>query len=126
MKRFLFLLVTVLTIGIATVSAQEIIPDPETAGIVLDFTTFAGIAAVVSLAGTQLIKLLPSIGNSALWKIITSVMLGIGITCLSWALGWAEFLGGIPWWQAGGYGIIIGLSSSGLFDFLKGLFLKKS
>lgn len=114
-----------LTIGITCVVAQDSLPDPPDTVFVLNLTTFTGIVAAISLVGTQLVKLIPAIGNSTLLKILASVVIGIAATLISWHFGWADFLIGLNWWKAIIYGFLSGLTASGAYDLINNTFKKE-
>lgn len=97
--------------------------------VVLDFTTFTGIAAVVSMLVTQLCKVVPAIGNNKWLKIVTAFASGVVICLLTKLLGITSPLLELTWGATAIYGVFAGSMSAGLFDLLKmlySLFFKKS
>lgn len=96
--------------------------------IILDLSTFTGIAAVISSVVTQIFKLIPAIDGSKIAKIGISVAVGIVVCMLSWLLKVSEPLDGLIWWQTLIYGVAAGLSGCGFYDLVKvvwGLFKPK-
>lgn len=87
--------------------------------IILDLSTFTGIAAVISSVVTQIFKLIPAIDGSKIAKIGISVAVGIVVCMLSWLLKVSEPLAGLIWWQTLIYGVAAGLSGCGFYDLVK-------
>lgn len=87
--------------------------------IILDLSTFTGIAAVISSVVTQIFKLIPAIDGSKIAKIGISVAVGIVVCMLSWLLKVSEPLDGLIWWQTLIYGVAAGLSGCGFYDLVK-------
>lgn len=87
--------------------------------IILDLSTFTGIAAVISSIVTQIFKLIPAIDGSKIAKIGISVGVGIIVCMLSWLLKVSEPLAGLIWWQTLIYGVAAGLSGCGFYDLVK-------
>lgn len=87
--------------------------------IILDFSTFTGIAAVISSVVTQIFKLIPAIDGSKIAKIGISVAVGIVVCMLAWVLKISEPLTGLIWWQTLIYGVAAGLSGCGFYDLVK-------
>lgn len=97
--------------------------------VVLDFTTFTGIAAVVSMLVTQLCKLVPKISSTRWLKIIIAFASGVVICLLTKLLGITSPLLELSWGATAIYGLFAGSVSAGLFDLIKmiyDLFFKKS
>lgn len=87
--------------------------------IILDLSTFTGIAAVISSVVTQIFKLIPAIDGSKIAKIGISVAVGIVVCMLAWLLKVSEPLAGLIWWQTLIYGVAAGLSGCGFYDLVK-------
>lgn len=87
--------------------------------IILDLSTFTGIAAVISSVVTQIFKLIPAIDGSKIAKIGISVAVGIVVCMLAWVLKISEPLAGLIWWQTLIYGVAAGLSGCGFYDLVK-------
>lgn len=87
--------------------------------IILDLSTFTGIAAVISSVVTQIFKLIPAIDGSKIAKIGISVAVGIVVCMLTWVLKISEPLAGLIWWQTLIYGVAAGLSGCGFYDLVK-------
>ena len=87
--------------------------------IILDLSTFTGIAAVISPVVTQIFKLIPAIDGSRIAKIGISVAVGIVVCMLAWVLKISEPLAGLIWWQTLIYGVAAGLSGCGFYDLVK-------
>jgi hypothetical protein len=124
-RLFMFLTAGLLFALPAVVQAADVLPE-EVSSVVVDLSTFTGIVAFASLVVTQVAKVIPAVDASAVFKILISAAVGVGGSLLSWRFGWAEFLDGQPWWQVLLQGLFIGLTASGAFDLLKGLFGKKT
>ena len=101
--------------------AQEVGGSPEV-GWSFDFSTFAGIVAVVSLAVTQAAKFLPFVEKSTVSKILSSVAVSMVIILVTWHFKLADFLAGLPFWQVIVQGLLAGLSACGAYDLVKSLF----
>jgi hypothetical protein len=120
MKRFLFLTLLILSFPLASatyVYAQE--SPPADVDFAVDLTTFTGIVAFVSLAVTQLAKIIPAVSQKNLLKILVSVGVAIVATLLAWHFSWAQFLQGLSWWMAVFYGVGAGLTAAGAYDLIK-------
>ena len=87
--------------------------------IILDLSTFTGIAAVISSIVTQIFKLIPAIDGSKIAKIGISVAVGIVVCMLAWVLKISEPLAGLIWWQTLIHGVAAGLSGCGFYDLVK-------
>ncbi|MDR1676006.1 MAG: hypothetical protein LBR86_06025 [Tannerella sp.] len=125
MKRFLFLIFGMLSLSLMSVMyvyAGESPPQETVSAI--DLTTFTGLVAAVSLAVTQLAKMLPVVAEKNGLKILVSVAVAIVASLLAWHFGWAPFLQGLTWYMAVCYGVGAGLTASGAYDFIKALFNK--
>ena len=96
--------------------------DPVEASNALNLSTFAGIVACVSLIVTQLAKIFTKIGDVTIWKILTSLLVGIALTFLAWWLKWAVFLEDMQWWQVLIQGLLSGGAACGIYDLLKSVF----
>lgn len=99
--------------------------DGTNQGFTIDITTFTGIVALISLIVTQLAKYIKIVNENLFVKIGVSIVSGALISLLAWQLGVAEFLSGMTWWQAAIQGALAGLTASGAYDMLKGMFGKK-
>lgn len=87
----------------------------------LDFGTFTGIVASISLLVTQLARFIPAIDRHRLAKIGISAASGIAVCLLIWATKMSPLLDGYIWWQAAFYGLAAGLSGCGFYDVIKAL-----
>ena len=92
---------------------------------VFDLSTFAGIVACISLIVTQLAKTISAISEKAIFKILTSIVVGVGLTFLAWWLNIAPFLENMLWWQVLIQGILSGGAACGIYDLIKSLFGKQ-
>lgn len=88
---------------------------------VIDLGTFTGIVALISALVTQLFKVIPSIKQNKLTKILLSVASGIVICFIAWALHISPLLTDFEWWAALIYGIAAGLSGCGFYDIVKAI-----
>lgn len=102
-------------------------------GVVIDFSTFTGIAAIVSMVVTQLCKLVPVINSKGVYKIITALLSGVAICVLAKALCLQSPLITLSWLESALYGLFAGSLSCGLFDIfnsvykvIKNLFMKSN
>lgn len=93
----------------------------ETAGTMIDVTTFGGMMAVVTMIVTQFAKLIPFIAEHKWAKVLTSLGVGIAATMACWGLQVSDYLAGLIWWQALVAGVAVGLSSCGFYDVIKAL-----
>ena len=99
----------------------------NTTGIVLDFTTYAGLAGIVGAIITQVGKLIPVIANNKWAKIGCSLVIGIIIAVVIKALGIQSPVTDLNWGMCVVAGIATGLISCGIYDIVKiiiGLFKK--
>ena len=121
MKKFLFLAIcafSALVMCVPALYAQDI----GGSSPVFDFSTFAGIVAVVSLAVTQGARIFPFVNKSAVTKILSSVAVSMVIILVTWHFKLADFLAGLPFWQVIVQGLLAGLSACGAYDLIKNLF----
>lgn len=107
-----------LTLVSIALMAQETLPE-ETAGVVIDVTTFGGMMAIVTAIVTQFAKLIPFINDHKWAKVLSSVVIGIGATMACWGLQVSDYLSGLVWWQALIAGVAVGMSSCGFYDLVK-------
>ena len=99
----------------------------DTTGIVLDFTTYAGLAGIVGMIITQVGKLIPVIANNKWAKIGCSLVIGIIIAVIIKALGIESPVTNLNYGMCVVAGVITGSMSCGIYDILKviiGLFKK--
>ena len=118
MKRILFVLTLALLCPLALMAQTTDVVSEVT----VDVTTFTGMAAFVSMILTQIVKKVPAIGATKVATVATSAVLGIAVTMVCWWLGVAEFVADYNWWQTLLAGLTAGLGSSGLYDFLRGIY----
>lgn len=100
----------------------------DATGIVLDFTTYAGLAGIVGMIITQIGKLIPVIYDNKWAKIGCSLIIGIIIAVVVKALGIESPVTDLNWEMCVVAGIITGSVSCGIYDIVKGimnLFKKK-
>ena len=117
MKKMMLMVGALLTCG--ALMAQE--TGTETAGTMIDVTTFGGMMAVVTAIVTQFAKLIPFIGEHKWAKVLVSLGVGIAATMACWGLQVSDYLAGLVWWQALIAGAAVGLSSCGFYDVIKAL-----
>lgn len=94
------------------------------------FTTFAALSAVVPFVVEGVKKLIPALGDSKVGTIIVSWLIPIIVAMFGWGFD-LGFLDPLEWWQALLYGLGAGLVANGLFstgliEWILGLFMKKS
>ena len=94
----------------------------ETAGTMIDVTTFGGMMALVTMAVTQFSKLIPFINEHKWAKVLTSLGVGIAATMACWGLQVSDYLAGLVWWQALIAGAAVGMSSCGFYDLVKSIY----
>ena len=121
MKKFLMLFVGIMLMFSIGVYAQEIAAEPDNpiSSLVFDLSTFTGIVAVISLIVTQIAKFLPVIDSRAIFKILTSIVVGCLTTLIAWRFNLAEFLDNISWLQMLIHGVSAGLMASGAYGLIK-------
>jgi hypothetical protein len=123
MKRFVFLFLVIMSLSAVRAAYVYAQAAPEDAGVsAIDLTTFTGIVGAVSLAVTQLAKLVPAVQAQTWLKILVSVGVAILASLLAWHFGLAQFLQGLAWWMAVCYGVGAGLTASGAYALRKSLF----
>ena len=120
MKKLI--IVFVMALALAPVVLAQSNPVETSA---FNLSTFAGIVACVSLIVTQLAKIFTRIGEVTLWKILTSLLVGIALTFLAWWLKWADFLADMLWWQVLIQGLLSGGAACGIYDLLKSIFKRE-
>lgn len=94
------------------------------------FITFAALSAAVPFVVEGIKKLIPAIDKSKIAIIIVSWVIPILVTMFGWVFE-LGFLAERAWWQALLYGLGAGLVSNGLFstgliEWIIGLFIKKT
>lgn len=100
----------------------------DATGIVLDFTTYAGLAGIVGMLITQLGKLVPVIANNKWVKIGCSLIIGIAIAVIVKAVSIPSPVTDLSWGTCVLAGVVTGSMSCGIYDIVKGiinLFKKK-
>lgn len=118
MKKMI--MIGALTLLSVCAMAQETLPE-ETAGVVIDVTTFGGMMAVVTAIVTEFAKLIPYINEHKWAKVLTSLGVGIAATIACWGLQVSDYLTGLIWWQALIAGVAVALASCGFYDVIKAL-----
>lgn len=100
----------------------------DATGIVLDFSTYAGLAGIVGMIITQIGKLIPVIADNKWAKIGCSLVIGIVIAVVVKALGIESPVTNLNWSMCVVAGVITGLMSCGIYDILKIIigFIKKN
>lgn len=100
----------------------------DATGIVLDFTTYAGLAGIVGMLITQLGKLVPVIADNKWAKIGCSLVIGIAIAVIVKAISIPSPVTDLSWGMCVLAGVVTGSMSCGIYDIVKGiinLFKKK-
>lgn len=100
----------------------------DATGIVLDFTTYAGLAGIVGMLITQLGKLVPVIADNKWAKIGCSLVIGIAIAVIVKAVSIPSPVTDLSWGTCVLAGVVTGSMSCGIYDIVKGiinLFKKK-
>ena len=113
-------MIGVLTLLSVCAMAQETLPE-ETAGVVIDVTTFGGMMMLVTAIVTEFAKLIPFINEHKWAKVLSAVVIGVAATMACWGLQVSDYLAGLVWWQALIAGVAVGLSSCGFYDVIKAL-----
>lgn len=120
MRNKLLLLFSMLVMSVSFALADvPTIDVGETGSIVINLTTFAGLAALVSVVCTQVLKVIPFFSKSRFLKILSSVVIGIVVTFLGVVFGLATFLLDASTLYIILYGVLAGLSACGLYDVIK-------
>ena len=83
MKRFIFLLITMMLAFSVSAFSQTIVPDPvaEYANV---FTTFAALVAVIPVVVELIKKLVPAVTYRSIVTQIVSWIVGIAVTFAGW------------------------------------------
>lgn len=90
-------------------------------GIVLDFTTYAGLAGIVGMLITQLGKLVPVIADNKWAKIGCSLIIGIAIAIIVKAVSIPSPVTDLSWGMCILAGVVTGSMSCGIYDIVKGI-----
>lgn len=93
----------------------------DATGIVLDFTTYAGLAGIVGMLITQLGKLVPVIANNKWAKIGCSLVIGIAIAVIVKAVSIPSPVTDLSWGMCILAGVVTGSMSCGIYDIVKGI-----
>lgn len=93
----------------------------DTTGIVLDFSTYAGLAAIVGMIITQIGKLIPVIADNKWAKIGCSLVIGIIIAVVVKAISIPSPVTDLDWGMCVVAGILTGSMSCGIYDIVKGI-----
>lgn len=121
MKKFLLMLVMMLvSLPFFAQTGGELVG--EGSNIVLDFTTFTGIAAAVSMLVTQLSKVIKGVNESKWLKIVIAFISGIALCAIVKILGIQSPLSELSWGGTLIYGVFAGSTSCGFYDLLKMLY----
>lgn len=126
MKTKILFTIVLLTSFASIAYCQDVIVQPElptNASIMLDFSTFTGLAAIVTTIVTQLAKKIAGL-QKPLYKIGVSILIGIALSFISWYFQLAPFLFELSPLMVAAYGLIIGLSGCGFYDTVKSIFKK--
>lgn len=124
MRRFICFFMMLLALPMALLAQDG---GADATGIVLDFSTYAGLAGIVGMIITQVGKLIPVIANNKWAKIGCSLVIGIIIAVVIKALGIQSPVTDLNWGMCVVAGIATGLISCGIYDIVKiiiGLFKK--
>jgi hypothetical protein len=119
MKRFVFLVMSVLFLALVCVPAfgQDVGGDsaiPAYAGMKYGFETFAALVAVSPVIA-EILKKTVFKSSSSLVNQIISWIVGLLVTFAVWGFGWG-FLAGMEWWLVLLYGLGASLAANGIFD----------
>lgn len=93
----------------------------DATGIVLDFSTYAGLAGIVGMIITQIGKLIPVIADNKWAKIGCSLVIGIIIAVVVKALGIESPVADLDWGMCVVAGLVTGSMSCGIYDIIKGI-----
>lgn len=93
----------------------------DATGIVLDFTTYAGLAGIVGMLITQLGKLVPVIADNKWAKIGCSLVIGIAIAVIVKAVSISSPVTDLSWGMCVLAGVVTGSMSCGIYDIVKGI-----
>lgn len=93
----------------------------DVTGIVLDFTTYAGLAGIVGMLITQLGKLVPVIADNKWAKIGCSLVIGIAIAVIVKAVSIPSPVTDLSWGMCVLAGVVTGSMSCGIYDIVKGI-----
>lgn len=118
MKRFICFFMMLLALPMALLAQDG---GSDATGIVLDFSTYAGLAAIVGMIITQIGKLVPVIANNKWAKIGCSLVVGIAIAAIVKAVGIPSPVTDLNWGMCIVAGLITGSASAGIYDIVKGI-----
>lgn len=93
----------------------------DATGIVLDFTTYAGLAGIVGMLITQLGKLVPVIADNKWAKIGCSLVIGIAIAVIVKAVSIPSPVTDLSWGMCVLAGVVTGSMSCGIYDIVNGI-----
>lgn len=127
MKKYLLMMCAMLIAVVSAFAAEPMLAAQaagevsEVSEIVIDLGSFTGIVACISMIVTQILKVVPAIGESKLAKIGISCGVGMVICILAWLLQLTPLLEGYQWWGVLIYGLAAGLSGCGFYDVIKAI-----
>ena len=118
MRRFICFFMMLLALPMALLAQDG---GADATGIVLDFSTYAGLAGIVGMIITQVGKLIPIIANNKWAKIGCSLVIGIIIAVIIKALGIESPVTDLNWGMCVLAGVVTGSMSCGIYDIIKGI-----
>lgn len=120
MKKFILLFLMMLTVSPLMLFAQDVV-EMDPSNVVLDFTTYGGLAAIVGMVIVQIGKLIPAVNNNKWLKILCSLIVGIAIAVVVKAIGITSPIADLSWGSTVIAGLITGGSSCGLYDLISSI-----
>lgn len=84
-------------------------------GSLFDFSSITGIAAVIAIVVTWAAKKWTFVGNSNALKVCCSIVVGIAVCLVAWALGLSSLLAGLPWYMVILNGLYAGIVGTGAY-----------
>ena len=119
MKKYLMILLAMLFPVLAFAADGEV---SETGDIVFNFDTYDGLIVAVTMIMTQVSKVWSLVSENKWVKAAMSVVIGIILGMVSWALQVADFLAGAEWYMALIQGALCGLGAAGLYPIVSAIF----
>lgn len=109
-----------LTVSPLMLFAQDMV-EMDSSNVVLDFTTYGGLAAIAGMVIVQIGKLIPAVNNNKWLKILCSLIVGIAIAVVVKAIGITSPVTDLSWGSTVIAGLITGGSSCGLYDLISSI-----
>lgn len=119
MKKYLLFLFAMLFPVMAFAAKGDVV---ETGDITFNFNTYDGIILAVTMIMTQVSKVWSVVNDNKWVKAAMSVVIGIILGMISWALQISDFMLGSTWYMALVKGALCGLGAAGLYPIVAAIF----